>query len=1050
MLRCQMENRIKRLVAVALAFLLVISGLRIGTDTVRATDDATDLTITAVGSLGSQSSTQVRMRLVTNTTFQSTGYVQGLKDLISFEGMDSIVKEATGISGYASQNENVILLIFDGVSINDVSAVPEGAKMTFKPGTITHGDVNYYLTNSNTLRYYGGWAEYTDISITSVSPLSKHAGSGYAKLNLTTNTTFAKEGNLSGLKNLITFEGMDTIDTSGAYGYAFTTGDVWFMFDKVNYADVIIPEGAKLTFHPGAFTDASGTSYYLTNTTTLTYRNGAWAEYKDLSITAAGNLQKNGDTAVKITLVTDQVFQEQSLGDVTGLEKLITFEGMDSISKKADKIYGHAFNDANTGTGRIYLVFAGVSYSDVSAIPEGAKMTFAPGSITMKDGTAYYLTNSNSFRYYGGWAEYQDLSIQTVGGLGKQSETQVRMILSTDTIFQSTGFVSGLVNLIAFEGMGTRLEQSAKSAHVTEGEGIILLIFDGVTISDISAIPTGAMLTFKPGTMTRGDAKYYLTNDCTLIYNGKSWQSEDEDIYLEWTNVWEDANADNFADIRDVIRTKKYIERETNKVPICLEGANVIADDVDDSITINDDDLNEMRLVLIGAPQLEMAAYDGPGYHHSTTTLDTWISEDDLMDYMHCGFTYLFPEEDAWYLRYYNYEEGQIAATTYLPHSDLYRYMELAERMNIPVVVGSPDINAEIAEGDASISDDRKTNLESMMEYLSAYRMFKGITLHDEPDIQQLPGVKAVKNLLDSLVPDLFYFTSHHPMYGPAIGSLTADTTVINSNDRETAYESYVDQFSTVGGSFVYDNYPLLYQNPTNATGYALESTWFQNLEIVAASARDKQYDAGITIQSTAYKPNEQKHNRPITSKADVGFQMYTALAYGMKNVNYYTYYATEGTTGLYSAMVNFQEDGTKVKTAAYDAVRAVNWEIRKFDHVLLDFDWQGTMAVGKNLQDYGTAFYSVGEYDDARINSAVSDENAIIGCMKNSIGQNGYMVVNATDPGLNLSNNVTVEFANTTKATAYVNGNEQKITLSDGSYTFNLKAGEGVFVVLD
>ena len=70
------------------------------------------------------------------------------------------------------------------------------------------------------------------------------------------------------------------------------------------------------------------------------------------------------------------------------------------------------------------------------------------------------------------------------------------------------------------------------------------------------------------------------------------------------------------------------------------------------------------------------------------------------------------------------------------------------------------------------------------------------------------------------------------------------------------------------------------------------------------------------------------------------------------------------------------------------------------------------------------------------------------IGCMKDADGYDGYWVVNATDPGQNKTNSVTVEFKQATKAIAYIQGEETEITLKDGKYTFELTSGDGVFVI--
>jgi hypothetical protein len=180
---------------------------------------------------------------------------------------------------------------------------------------------------------------------------------------------------------------------------------------------------------------------------------------------------------------------------------------------------------------------------------------------------------------------------------------------------------------------------------------------------------------------------------------------------------------------------------------------------------------------------------------------------------------------------------------------------------------------------------------------------------------------------------------------------------------------------------------------------------------------------------------------------------MYTSLAYGMKYVNYYTYWQhwSDGDGGRhYSAMVNYpKENGADpIKTDAYYAVKDVNLEVQKFDHVFLNYDWEGTMQVVPEGKKASSVLAQVGDYKNARIASVSSTEEAIIGCMKDADGYDGYWVVNATDPGQNKSNNVTVEFKKATKAIAYIQGEKTEIELEDGKYTFSLASGEGVFVI--
>lgn len=459
--------------------------------------------------------------------------------------------------------------------------------------------------------------------------------------------------------------------------------------------------------------------------------------------------------------------------------------------------------------------------------------------------------------------------------------------------------------------------------------------------------------------------------------------------------------------------------------------------------------------------QIELAAYCGPrrgGYRYWNGVYgehegdpeggwEGWITREAFQDYIDCGFTYLMAETDAPYD--YNFMKQQSVSN--FKDSDLYPYMELAEEMNIPVVVYANELTQMASSTDYRLTEDQKAFLAEMVADLSRYKMFKGFTLRDEPSIQHAKAFGAVKEYLDSLKSDLYYFTSFLPIYCDDLSRFSTE----NTDNREAAYMDYVNAFSDAVGSFAYDSYPLL-SDPVQGTTY-LDETWFQNLRLVAENAKEKDYEAGITIQSSAYGVHGAEmmsaHHREITSKADITFQLYTSLAYGMKYVNYFTYWehwAPSERESFYTAMVVYPEDNGQeaIKTDAYYAVKAANEEIKKFDHVFLNFDWEGTMALTAEGKNLGAGLKLAGDYSSPRIATATATDDAIIGCMKDKDGYDGYMIVNATDPGKNLSNSVTVEFRKATKALAYVNGEEQTITLDNGKYTFELESGAGVFVI--
>lgn len=458
---------------------------------------------------------------------------------------------------------------------------------------------------------------------------------------------------------------------------------------------------------------------------------------------------------------------------------------------------------------------------------------------------------------------------------------------------------------------------------------------------------------------------------------------------------------------------------------------------------------------------IELAAYCGPrrgGYRYWNGVYgeyeqdpaggwDGWITKEAFQDYIDCGFTYLLTEQDAAYD--YNYQKEQ--SVSEFEKSDLYPYMELAEEMNIPVVVYANNLTQMTGSTDPRLTEDQKAFLAEMVADLSQYKMFKGFTFRDEPSIGSAKTFGAVKEYLDSLKSDLYYFTSFLPIYCNDLTRLSTEHT----DDKEAAYTDYINAFSDAVGTFSYDSYPL-YTDPVKGTTF-VDDTWFQNLRIVAENAKEKDYDAGITIQSfaggNAGAEGLSVHKRATDSKADITFQLYTSLAYGMKYINYYTYWehwAQSDTESYYSSMVMYPEENGQepIKTDAYYAVKEANEEIKKFDHVFMKFDWLGTTALTSEDKDLTTALKLAGDYQSPRIASAAATDDAIIGCMKDADGYDGYMIVNATDPGQKLSNTVTVEFKETSKVLAYINGEEQTVTPEDGKYTFELEAGAGVFVI--
>lgn len=418
------------------------------------------------------------------------------------------------------------------------------------------------------------------------------------------------------------------------------------------------------------------------------------------------------------------------------------------------------------------------------------------------------------------------------------------------------------------------------------------------------------------------------------------------------------------------------------------------------------------------------------------------INEQEFKDYKAAGFTFMLTEYDA------NWETNEKFSET-----NLYTTMELAEKIGIPVIVHTGPLERFTSTDDFRISSENKEYLQKLVSTLSTYKMFHGFSFKDEPKAEFAKTFKAYKDYLLGLKPDAKFFGSFHPIYGSAHVSFSSN----NKNAREE-YSKYIDAYLDSMGAFTYDYYPLRVDG-ARKVNFIMDS-WYENLELVATKAKNhNNAKIGLTIQSSSYgqpgMQNSSTHARTIVSKADVGFQIYSALAYGVKEFGYFTYWLHWGTTDpaaetFYDAMVMppEQSGGAGVKTDCYYAVQAMNQELEKFDHVMLNFNWQGTMAVAPEGKTKSTVLSKIADYKNERVKNVTVSEETIIGCLKDGKGYDGYMIVNATEPSENKTDEVTVSFYKATKALAYINGEEQTITLKDGSYTFKIGAGEGVFVI--
>ncbi len=534
-----------------------------------------------------------------------------------------------------------------------------------------------------------------------------------------------------------------------------------------------------------------------------------------------------------------------------------------------------------------------------------------------------------------------------------------------------------------------------------------------------------------------------------------------------------DVNADNAFNTADLVRYLKHLKDDTTSV-------NDIDGDLNGTGTVTEKDASLCKLMLLGvytfadgsnitpgAPtyatkdannediEIALGAYCGPrrlgqvyydsgsGYelvsNRGTTQTDYRAMASEWEKYAAAGFNFVLSEGDASYGSNWS-TTGTPAGTASFVGSDLYNYMQMADSVGVDVIVSSGVLNELLRSSEAVTTDDMN-RITSMIADLQTMDNFKGVSMADEPIIDYAANYTKLADTIRKQAPEAQLFTSLRPNYTEPFAD-------------NTGYAEYMSTFGEIHQNLTYDFYPFNKKESWPHRDNFRQTNWFKNLELSSSTAYG-QYDTGLTIQSMAHAPTSTLTSGAFryqeVDQLDVAFQAYSALAYGNKTIAYFTYWtpAQQSKNEVYSqSMVEYpsSEGQGSVETALYGYVKNVNTEIKQFDHVMMDFNWQGTIY--HNVDGVSST------YGNKRIASHSATGDAVIGCLQDSNGYDGFMMVNAADPDDNASTTVNLTFNNANRALVYtLNGNPDDqlmtdVALTDGKYSVTIGAGQAVFVI--
>lgn len=111
-----------------------------------------------------------------------------------------------------------------------------------------------------------------------------------------------------------------------------------------------------------------------------------------------------------------------------------------------------------------------------------------------------------------------EIEITAIGGITQNNK--ITFVTNATNAFTSAAEISGVEDLITFEGLGAAFQNVKPYGITYSSAGRFRMVWTGVSASSISA---GAICTIKSGTFTESGVTYRIASDSIWQFNGSAW-----------------------------------------------------------------------------------------------------------------------------------------------------------------------------------------------------------------------------------------------------------------------------------------------------------------------------------------------------------------------------------------------------------------------------------------------------------------------------------------------------------------------------------------------
>lgn len=318
------------------------------------------------------------------------------------------------------------------------------------------------------------------------------------------------------------------------------------------------------------------------------------------------------------------------------------------------------------------------------------------------------------------------------------------------------------------------------------------------------------------------------------------------------------------------------------------------------------------------------------------------------------------------------------------------------------------------------LTDER---LAAIKEFVKPYPAFKGLMAYDEPNRAQFEMIAGNYKRFKKHFPDKLFYVNLLPNYATDEQLGTSD------------YATYVSEFAekTKLNYLTYDNYPFVHFQ----SGIVNNDKYFKNLSVVRRQSLISRIPFMVFVEVTAFI--RYTH---IPNREELLWQINTALAYGAKGFQYFTYAMPKDTQESFSGAI-IARDGTR--TAAYDAAREVNAQIHAVSAVLSSCRSVGVIQTGT------TPLNELGNHITLPKNDLIDS----YGCLQYVRGGNtltgcfdcdGYEAFYLVNNDFNSYSEVELEFSGSVTLRLVQNAQSREVIV-DKFFRLVLNAGEGILL---